>query len=146
MKRLILYAVGALGALAVLIQLIPYGREHTNPPVRREPAWTSLEARALAVRACFDCHSNATKWPWYSNIAPISWLVYNDVTEGRQHINFSDWNRPEHQHVDEFEQVYQENSMPPANYLLLHPRARLSQSEQEQLFDELAKLAASYNH
>jgi hypothetical protein len=144
MKNLILYGPGALVVLAVLIQLIPYGHDHTNPPVRSEPAWASLQARALGVRACFDCHSNETKWPWYSNIAPISWLIYSDVTEGRQHINFSDWNRPEHQHVDEFQEVYQENSMPPANYLLLHPEARLSQAERRQLFDELAKLAASY--
>ena len=74
----------------------------------------------------------------------MSWLIYHDVTEGRTHINFSDWNRPEHQHVDKFQEVHNENSMPPANYLLLHPEARLSPAERKQLFEELGKLVASY--
>lgn len=146
MKKLLLYGAIAFVAPAVLIQLIPYGRDHINPPVRSEPAWTSLQARALAVRACYDCHSDETRWPWYSNIAPVSWLVYHDVTEGRTHINFSDWNRPEPQHADEFQQVYEASSMPPFNYLLLHPAARLNPAEGKQLFDALAILAANYQH
>ena len=77
-------------------------------------------------------------------VAPVSWLIYHDVTEGRTHINFSDWNRPEHQHVDKFQEVHNKNSMPPANYLLLHPEARLSPAERKQLFEELGKLVASY--
>ena len=64
----------AIGGLFVLIQLVRFGRNHTNPPVAQEPSWDSTETRALAERACFDCHSNETVWPWYSNIAPVSWL------------------------------------------------------------------------
>ena len=78
-------------AIFLLIQLIPYGRDHTNPAVVAEPAWDLPETRALAVRACFDCHSNETIWPWYSNVAPISWLVQRDVDEGREKLNFSEW-------------------------------------------------------
>ena len=82
----ILFLVGVLGLL--VIQLIPYGREHSNPAVVSEPPWDSPATRAFAVTACFDCHSNETEWPWYSNIAPMSWLVQRDVDEGRQHLNF----------------------------------------------------------
>lgn len=144
MKRYLLYIVGGLIILGLVMQLIPYGRDHTNPVVNDEPAWDSPETRALAQRACFDCHSNETVWPWYSNIAPASWLLTYDVTKGREHINFSDWNRPDEQHVDEFQEVFEENSMPPGRYLLLHPAARLSPEERQRLFDGLAKLAESY--
>ena len=91
MKRAIgiLFLVGVLGLL--LIQLVPYGRDHTNPRVIAEPTWDSAKTRATAVIACFDCHSNETKWPWYSNIAPMSWLVQRDVDEGREHMNLSEW-------------------------------------------------------
>lgn len=146
MRRIILYAIGAFVILGLLIQLIPYGRDHTNPPVEAEPQWDRPQTRNLAQAACFDCHSNETVWPWYSNIAPVSWLVYRDVIEGRQHINFSDWNRPDRQHVDEFQKVHQASSMPPWYYALLHPEAQLSDGESQQLFAGLAKLAESYRH
>lgn len=146
MKRILLFGVGALVVLGLLIQLIPYGRNHTNPPVRAEPPWDRPLTRDLAKAACHDCHSNETVWPWYSNIAPVSWLVYRDVMEGRQHINFSEWNRPQPQHVGEFKKVYDQNSMPPWYYAMQHPAAQLSSGEKQQLFAGLAKLAAAYRH
>ncbi|MGE5249473.1 MAG: heme-binding domain-containing protein [Bacteroidota bacterium] len=129
-----------------LIQLIPYGRDHRIPPVNDEPQWPDPQTHDLARRACFDCHSNQTRWPWYSNIAPVSWLIYHDVSEGRQHINFSDWDRAVPQHVDEFRKVFEKNSMPPASYLLLHPEARLSGPEKQQLEEGLLRLAERYQH
>src|ERR1041384_6290391 len=144
MKRILTFIIAGLIVLVFLIQLIPYGHNHTNPSVNTEPNWDSPETRALAQRACFDCHSNQTRWPWYSNIAPASWLVYRDVTEGRMHINFSDWNRTEEQHADEFQKVFAENSMPPAQYLLLHPEARLSQADRQTLIDGLTNIAKKY--
>ena len=83
--------LGALIVLALLIQLIPYGHNHTNPPVVKEFNWTTPAAKEIAQRACYDCHSNETKWLWYSSIAPVSWLVAHDVDEGRAVFNFSDW-------------------------------------------------------
>ena len=71
-----------------LIQLVPYGRNHQNPPVVQEPTWADADTRVIAQRACFDCHSNETMWPWYTNIAPFSWLVQRDVEEGRSKLNF----------------------------------------------------------
>jgi hypothetical protein len=90
MRTLVLSIVGVV-VLFGLIQLVPYGRDHTNPPVVAEPAWDSPQTRALAVRACFDCHSNETVWPWYSNVAPASWLVQRDVDDGRRRLNWSEW-------------------------------------------------------
>ena len=89
-KIILIVVIVAVGGF-LLIQLVPFGRDHTNPPVVQEPKWDSPATRELAKRACFDCHSNETVWPWYSNIAPVSWLVANDTYEGRDHLNFSDW-------------------------------------------------------
>src|SRR5205085_3447155 len=74
-----------------LMQLIPTGVSYGNPPVAAEPNWDSPQTRSLAQRACFDCHSNETVWPWYSKIAPVKWLVAKDVADGRRKLNFSDW-------------------------------------------------------
>lgn len=124
----LLVAAGAL----VLIQLVPYGRAHTNPPVAVEPAWDLPATRSLADRACFDCHSNETRWPWYSHLAPTSWLVQDHVDEGRRILNFSEWNRSYEEAGEAAESVL-EGEMPPASYLLLHPDARLSPSERDRL-------------
>ena len=79
---------GVLGTLLV-IQLVPYGRDHRNPPVTSEPTWDAPETRALARQACFDCHSNETEWPAYSRVAPVSWLIQRDVANGRAVHKFS---------------------------------------------------------
>lgn len=121
---------GALALLAVLLllQLIPYGRDHANPKVQAEPAWDSPETRNLAARACFDCHSNETKWPWYSNVAPLSWPIQDHVEEGREKLNFSAWAQPQKEAHEAAEKTA-EGDMPPADYLLLHADARLSAGE-----------------
>jgi len=123
-----------LGALALfaLLQLVPFGRDHQNPVVRQEPAWSSPETRALAVRACFDCHSNETKWPWYTWIAPISWVVTNDVMGGRHHLNFSEWDAPQRD-ADEAVEAVREGYMPLSIYTPFHPEAQLTANETEQL-------------
>ena len=90
LSRIFLLGIGIL----LVAQLIPYGRVHSNPPVTLEPAWDSAATRELFFRACRDCHSNETVWPWYSHVAPVSWLVTSDVEEGREHFNVSVWDRP----------------------------------------------------
>ena len=117
----------------LLIQLLPLGKEHTNPPVLAEPNWDSPRARELFMRACGDCHSNETVWPWYSNIAAVSWLIQNDVMEGRTHLNISEWGMREN-HADEAAEIFSEGEMPPVQYLLLHPEARLSPTEKQELY------------
>jgi mono/diheme cytochrome c family protein len=118
------------------IQLVPYGRAHTTPPVQAEPAWNSQQTRALAARACYDCHSNQTRWPWYSHVAPASWLVQKHVDDGRAKLNFSEWNRP--QEGAESAEAVQEGEMPLRSYLLAHPEARLSPGEFQALVQGLA--------
>jgi hypothetical protein len=137
--RIILILLGVALVLFVLIQLIPFGRNHTNPPVVSEPNWDSLATRELAQRACFDCHSNETIWPWYSNVAPVSWLVYFDVVEGCQRMNFSEWNNGGSQSIGEITEHLQEGEMPPAQYLLMHPDAILSTSDGQALVDGLRR-------
>lgn len=124
------FLVGGLVLLGLLIQLVPYGRDHTNPPVFAEPAWDSPQTRALFFRACADCHSNETVWPWYSHIAPVSWLVQRDVEEGRRAFNVSEWGRGENKGDDAAETV-QKGIMPPGMYLLTHPAARLTPIEKQ---------------
>ncbi len=134
---IILALVVGGGALCLgVAQLVPYGRDHTNPPVVAEPQWDSPQTRALAKRACFDCHSNETVWPWYSNVAPVSWLVQHDVEEGRSKVNFSEWDGEE---ADDILEVVQRGEMPPAQYLPMHPEAKLSATEKETFLSGLEK-------
>ena len=123
---------------AVLIQFVPFGHNHTNPPDNHEPAWDSPTTRALFHRACFDCHSNQTLWPWYSNVAPVSWLLQRDVNGGRSHLNFTGWDRPQRHAKDVAAQVKQGN-MPPWFYLPMHPAARLTAAEKQALIDGAEK-------
>ena len=137
----------ALGgaALFVAIQLIPYGRDHANPAVLKEPAWDQPATRELAVRACFDCHSNETRWPWYANVAPVSWLVQRDVDEGREAVNFSEWQRT-YKEAGESADTVSEGEMPLQTYVLAHPEARLSLAQRTALARGLrATLGETHN-
>jgi hypothetical protein len=116
----------------LLIQLVPYGRNHTNPTHKVEPNWDKPSTRALAKRACFDCHSNETVWPWYSHVAPMSWLVMHDVVEGRHEMNFSEWDRPQDE-ADHAAKMVSRGKMPLQKYVLMHPEARLTQAERDSL-------------
>ncbi len=140
-KQIVLILVG----LFVVLQLVPYGRAHTNPPMRQGPAWDSPRTEALARRACFDCHSNETTWPWYSHVAPMSWLVQNHVDEGREHLNFSEFDRPQRDAHEAAEEVADEE-MPPWNYVLLHPEARLSDAEKKELIAGLRATFGGEDH
>lgn len=106
----------------------------TNPPVVQEPNWDSAQTRDLAERACFDCHSNQTHWPWYSYIPPVSSSISHEVQEGRAELNFSEWPSGE---TDDLIEVILEGEMPPDKYMLLHPEARLSNTETKALISGL---------
>jgi hypothetical protein len=118
-----------LSVIALLMQ--------TNPPVVQEPAWDSAQTRALAVRACFDCHSNETSWPWFTKVPGGSWLAVFDTIRGRRELNFSDWNQGQTRKVREIQQVIQRGEMPPSNYTWLHPDAVLSSAEKQALITGL---------
>jgi mono/diheme cytochrome c family protein len=124
--------------LFAVIQVVPYGHARTNPPVVSEPSWDNAETRALARHACFDCHSNETEWPLYARIAPVSWLVQRDVDEGRAHLNFSEWHRPQKE-ADEAAEAVREGEMPMPIYQLMHSHARLSDADRQRLAAGLAR-------
>lgn len=121
----------AMPLVFLLIQLVPVPQR--NPPIESEvPA--SAEVRTVLRRACYDCHSNETVWPWYSRVAPMSWLIAFDVYQGREELNFSTWHRLSVQQQDKalaesWEKVA-EGEMPPWYYRLLHREAALSPAEQ----------------
>lgn len=106
--------------------------ERTNPPVEHELE-ADEEVMEVLRRACYDCHSNETDWPWYSWVAPVSWLVADDVEEAREHMNFSDWQswseeKQDHQREECWEEV-DEGEMPLWFYVPLHPEAELSEAD-----------------
>lgn len=131
--RAILILLSMVLAACLLIQLIPVQRD--NPSVVDEPKWDSPQTRELAKRACFDCHSDETVWPWYAYVAPMSWLVTSDVQEGRARLNFSEWSR--RGRVHEIGEVISEGAMPPPYYLPMHPNAQLTDAEKQQLITGL---------
>lgn len=124
MKRIVI----ALVILVIGIQFIPVKR--TNPAVISDfdgPA----EVKAILQRSCYDCHSHETEWPWYSYVAPASWVVTHDVKEGREHLNFSNW-AP----LKDMVWIHQvicrevaEGEMPLKAYLIAHPEAKISAEE-----------------
>lgn len=121
-----------LVVLLAAIQLFPVDR--TNPPVESEIV-TPPNVQAVLRRSCYDCHSNETAWPWYSRVAPVSWLLARDVHEGRRELNFSTWNRfPTQRRARKLKETWKEVSegeMPPWYYLPLHREARLSEADRE---------------
>jgi len=133
-KSLLIILVIGAAALIFILQLVPYGRNHANPPVVAEPAWESPRTRTLFMQTCGDCHSNETAWPWYSNIAPVSWMVYNHVEEGRSQFNVSAWGYQENE-AEEAVELYIHGEMPPKSYLPVHPEARLSDADRQALID-----------
>lgn len=135
MKRIILFSIAAMVAVWLLAQFVSLvAFRPTNPPVVAEPQWDSPQTRALAQRACFACHSNETVWPLYSYVAPSSVLVVHDVQEGRQEFNFSEWTtRKLLPSARKLNEEIAAGSMPPATFLLLHPEARLTDQEKQQL-------------
>jgi hypothetical protein len=91
------------------------------------------QVRTVLEESCYDCHSHATRWPWYAWVAPASWLVAYDVTQGREHLNFSTWGRydPEEreENLEEIAEMVEEGEMPLWYYLPLHPDARLTDAD-----------------
>ncbi len=133
-KKSFIGLVAALILVFVLIQLYPVST--TNPPIEKD-VLASAEAKSVLRRSCYDCHSNETRWPWYSRIAPVSWLTAKDVREGREAMNFSTWNRYETQHqielmAESWEEI-EEGEMPPWFYLPAHRDAVLSEQDKSVL-------------
>jgi len=104
--------------------------ERTNPPASNPYPINDAQVESILKRSCFDCHSNETEWPWYSEVAPTSWFLANHVKDGRRHMNFSDWNKSkEEKRLKEFCEEVREGNMPMPSYLLIHRDAVLNANE-----------------
>jgi hypothetical protein len=141
LKTLLIWGIGLALVFIILVTAgaLLYER---NPPVVQEPAWDSPQTRQLAQRACFDCHSNQTQWPWYDKLPVGSWLAVLDTFRGRRHLNFSEWGinpagSERSRSANEIVRVIQNGSMPPGLYTLMHPNANLTDAEKQQLLDGL---------
>jgi len=128
-------AVAVAGLVLLALQLYPRPRLD-NPPVTAE-IHAPDDVRRIFRRACYDCHSHETDWPWYGRIAPVSWLVAGDVHEARDVLNFSTW-----ESQDRLTRLYNEREivrrtasgeMPPERYLWLHPSSRLDDADRDSL-------------
>jgi len=125
-----------LSLLVILIAIQLVRIDYTNPPIDSDIP-TSPEVKSILRRTCYDCHSNETEWPWYSRIAPISWLLAWDVRDGRDELNFSTWSQYNTQQqakkLKESRELIDTGEMPPWYYLLVHPEAQLLAAERELL-------------
>jgi hypothetical protein len=138
--KVVLVVVAALLVGFVAIQFVPVQR--TNPPVVTQLDWDSAQTKALVQRACMDCHSNETKWPWYSYVAPVSWLVVVDVERGRREVNFSQLSTDANglsRMGQRIQRAIQSGNMPPAQYFPTHPDARLTADEKLALIAGMQK-------
>ncbi|MCA0457688.1 MAG: heme-binding domain-containing protein [Chloroflexi bacterium] len=139
-KRILLGIVGILVIGFVVLQLIPASAISSryaapgNPEVTYTIQWDSAETEQLARAACFDCHSHETNYPWYANIAPVSWLVNKDINEGRREMNFSTGDDLE---GGDMARQIQRGDMPLPIYLPLHPEANLTEAQKQALMDGL---------
>lgn len=142
MKKKLMWTI--IGICAVLIIIQFFRPDRTNPPINPAEsieADSTVPASVISIlrTSCYDCHSNETVWPWYSNVAPASWLVANDVHEGRRMMNFSVWKTyPLSRKVAKVSGIYDQISkgnMPLSKYLLLHPNARLTPEQRDTLLN-----------
>jgi len=140
----VLHVVLVLAAVFLVLQLIPYGWKHSNPPVTSAAPWPDAESEAVARQSCYSCHSNETDWPAYSYVAPMSWLVRRDVDSGRRAMNFSEWDPADNEAEDAIEEI-EDGGMPPSQYTLIHRGATLTDEEQAILSRALNQMAGEDN-
>lgn len=134
------YILPALGILLVLIQFIRIDK--TNPPIEMDKDFLAMTNPPESVKvkikqACYDCHSNATQYPWYANIAPVSWWIKGHIDNGRKHLNFSTWaeydkDKQDHK-VEENIEMLENQWMPLSSYTWLHPEAKMTDKEWEEM-------------
>lgn len=151
MRKILKWVGIAIPIVFVGIQFIQ--PERTNPPVdQSKTIFATLDVppdvRAILERSCFDCHSNNTQWPWYSHVAPSSWLVASDVKEGRGHINFSTWadydETRQISKLDMISQMVTDDKMPLKTYRLMHPKAVLTKADVDLLSNWAEKAEDSF--
>jgi uncharacterized membrane protein len=134
--KIVRWAALAVAIVLALIQVIPADR--TNPPVRIDVDAPD-HVKEILRRACYDCHSHETHWPWYSRVAPVSWWIADHVEHGRGDLNFSEWPALDFYAQElackDIEEQITKGEMPLRNYTILHPEARLTDDERETILE-----------
>ena len=121
------------------LQLVPLGAwQHDNPPVVDPARFADPAAEEIARASCFDCHSHEVRYPPQAWVAPVSWLVRRDVVEGRDELNFSDFDPDD---AEDAAEAVLDGEMPPRRYVLAHPGARLTDEEVDVLVTALSRMA-----
>jgi len=140
MRRISLIIVGLLAILFILIQFIPSKLPSASIENEDDLILSSgmdKEVAGILKYSCYDCHSNETKYPWYSYVAPVRWLIVKDINEGRKELNFSEWNKMEKREqikmLGEIAEEVEEGLMPLPVYTFIHWDARLNEEEREKL-------------
>ena len=140
MKKVLKWFGLALLVVFLLAQIAQPKR--TNPPVEQSRtlnahAQLPPDVQAILERSCYDCHSNQTKWPWYSRVTPANFLLVHDVDHGRDHLNFSEWStyteKSRKSKLEEICEEVEQNAMPLKKYLVMHPDAKVSDPDKEKL-------------
>ena len=142
MKKIVKWTLIVFALLFVAVQFVRPAK--TNPKSDETSALHSqivvpADVEGVLQRACYDCHSNGTRWPWYSQVAPVSWFLIDHVNEGRHELNFSEWgsynNQRKVKKLHEIEEQVQRGEMPISSYTILHTDARLSGEEKNLLIN-----------
>jgi Haem-binding domain len=136
--RVARWPIAVLVGAFVVIQFVPYGWWHENPPVVRDAPWPDQASADIARTSCYSCHSNETDWPVYSYIAPMSWLVRSDVERARDQLNFSDWSSGD---ANDAADMILQGAMPPSRYTRIHADAKLTATEQDALLAALLQMS-----
>ncbi len=141
MKSLKIFII-VIVVILIGIQLIPSALPKNNPDLSKDISKTqdvTDDVKIILHKACYDCHSNQTVYPWYSKVAPSSWLVAKDTREGREELNFSDWSdlskRKKVKYFKEIAELVEEREMPMKIYTVIHRDAALSDEEIKTLTD-----------
>ncbi|UCC25994.1 MAG: heme-binding domain-containing protein [Gemmatimonadales bacterium] len=141
-------AVSFAALALVVMQLLPLAR--TNPPEEQPLVIQDSRVADIVERACADCHTHSTEWPWYSRVAPVSWWLVHHVEEGREHLNLSTWgtvapDRQDHL-LEELEEYVEEREMPLRSYMLGHPEARITDEERQVVIDWARRTREGIGH
>jgi len=140
MRKLLSYFIICLLAAFLIIQFVPV--KMNNPDVTYDIP-TTPAVKSVLRRACYECHSNQTMWPWYSKIAPVSWMISSDIIKGRKALNYSEWDR--YTNSEKIKQIREsweevsEGEMPPYIYIKMHPESKLTVRDRNLLHEWAAR-------
>ena len=141
-----------LGIL-IIIQFINSKLPETGPAGNKDLAVTEnvpTDVIMLMKNACYDCHSMETKYPWYSYVAPVKWLVKSDILEARHHVNFTEWSdytvKAKVKKLDDIHEEVKKGDMPPSDFVLMHPLARLSEADRQKIVNWSDSVSDKYLH